>query len=116
MLLPEQRAGPPRLNGGRFADLELRAGELRLRYPDSGPVWKALGIALTLQSADASGAWSKAAALLPDDAQVQRSLGDALLQLGRLRDAAASYGRALALDPPATSIRAAPRCITIWAT
>ena len=92
------------IDGGRFADLELRAGELRLRYPDSGPVWKALGIALTLQSADASGAWSKAAALLPDDAQVQRSLGDALLQLGRLRDAAASYGRALALDPRSAAV------------
>jgi tetratricopeptide (TPR) repeat protein len=92
------------IDGGRFAELERRAGELRRRYPDSGSVWKALGIALTMQSADAADAWSRAAALLPNDPQAHRSLGDALLQQGQLPDAAASYRRALVLDPNSAAV------------
>ncbi len=92
------------IDGGRFAELERRAGELRRRYPDAGPVWKALGIALTMQSADASVAWSRAAALLPNDPQVHRSLGDAWLQRGQLPDAAASYRRALELDASSAAV------------
>ncbi len=86
------------IDAGRFAELERRADELRRRYPESGSAWKALAIALTMQSADSSAAWSNAAALLPNDPQAHHGLGDTLLRRGQLSDAAASYRRALELD------------------
>ncbi len=92
------------IDAGRFGDLERRAEELRRRYPESGSVWKALAIALTMQSADASAAWSKAAELLPKDSQAHHGLGDTLLRRGQLSDAAASYRRALELDSSSAAV------------
>lgn len=53
----------------RHAALENQARLLLERYPNSGFVWKALGIALQKQARDALFAFQKAAEFLPEDAE-----------------------------------------------
>jgi tetratricopeptide (TPR) repeat protein/SAM-dependent methyltransferase len=86
-------------NAGRHAELESRARLLAERYPDSGFAWNALGISLQAQGKEPLTALQKAAELLPDDAGTHNNLANALKALGRLDDAVASYGRALAIKP-----------------
>ena len=86
-------------NAGRYTELENRARLLLERYPDSGFIWKALGASLPIQSRDVLPALQKAAVLLPDDAEVHNSMGNALKALGQFDGALASYRRALEIKP-----------------
>ena len=87
------------VNAGRYVELETDARKLVDRDPDSGFAWKVLGFALSLQGKDALQALTRAAALLPDDAEAHGNLANALLGLGRLDGAVTSYRRTLALNP-----------------
>jgi tetratricopeptide (TPR) repeat protein len=83
------------LQAGRHAELETLVHEALRSQPDSGMLWKALSVSLSLQGADALDASQRAAALLPDDAEAHANLGNALLRSARFEDAVASYRRAL---------------------
>jgi len=84
---------------GRYAEAEAKVRNALGGQPDSGMLWKALSVALTLQGADALHPAQRAAALLPDDAEAHANLGNALLRSARLEDAVAAYLRALELSP-----------------
>jgi len=88
-------------NQGRHAEAEASARALTAAHPDHGFCWKALGAVLLALSrpAEALEVNARAAALLPDDTQVQANLAIALQALGRLPEAEAGYRRALILDP-----------------
>jgi tetratricopeptide (TPR) repeat protein len=87
------------VSAGRYVELESDARKLLNRHPDSGFAWKALGIALCMQNKDALHALTRAAALLPDDAEAHCNLANALQSLRRLDDAVIGYRRVLALNP-----------------
>ena len=88
------------INAGRYAQLEDAARELTRRNPPAaGFAWKALSFALSKQGKDALDALENAAKLMPDDAEAQGNLGNALRALGRFEEAAASHRRALAIKP-----------------
>jgi tetratricopeptide (TPR) repeat protein len=86
-------------NSRRYVEMETVARELVNHHPQSGIVFKALGLSLWMQGKDALSALERATQLLPADAEVHSNLGNALRALGRLDDAAASYRRALAINP-----------------
>ena len=86
-------------NAGHFAELENETRLLLDRHPDSGFAWKVLGAALQMQGKDSVAELRKATELLPDDADAHYNLGNALLMLGRLDEAEASYRRALQTSP-----------------
>lgn len=86
-------------NAGRHAELESRARLLVERQPDSGIVWKILGASLQAQGKDSLPVLQKAAGLLPNDADTHYNLGNALMALGRLDEAEASYRRTLRIRP-----------------
>ena len=86
-------------NAGRYAELESRARVLVERYPDSGFVWKVLGVSLGAQGKVVLQVLQKATELLPADAETHYNLGNALRDLGQLDDAVASYRRALKIKP-----------------
>jgi len=87
------------ISAGRFVDLETTTRGLIQREPDSGIAWKALSVALAMQGKDALLALTRAATLLPGDAEAHGNLGNALQGLRRFDDAAASYRRALEIQP-----------------
>ena len=87
------------LQAGRYAELETKVRAALRSDPDSGILWKALSLALTLQGGDALHASQQAATLMPRDAEAHANLGNALLRSARLEEAAASYGRALEIRP-----------------
>jgi tetratricopeptide (TPR) repeat protein len=87
------------LLAGRYADVEANARAALRVESDSGMVWKALSVSLSLQGRDALDASRRAALLLPNDAEAHANLGNALLRSACFEDAVASYGRALELDP-----------------
>jgi len=87
------------ISAGRFVELETTSRGLIQREPDSGIAWKALGVSLAMQGRDALHAMTRAAALLPGDAEAHANLGNALQSLRRFDDAAASYRRALEIQP-----------------
>lgn len=87
------------MDAGRYAELEEGAQELLGVRPQAGFVWQLLGIALSQQGKDALKVLATAAQLLPNDAVAHFNLGNALGRCGRLAEAAASYGRALAVQP-----------------
>jgi len=87
------------IGSGRYAELETKARKVIQQDPNAGLVWKAFGIALRMQGKDALEALDKAAMLLAGDAEAHSNLGNALLDLGRLKEAAASYRRALEIAP-----------------
>lgn len=86
-------------NSGQHAALESHARWLLSQYPDSGFVWKALGVALQMQGKDAVPALEKAVQFLPDDAEAHNNLGFVLQERGQLDAAAASCRRALQIEP-----------------
>ncbi|MBI2287065.1 MAG: tetratricopeptide repeat protein [Nitrosomonadales bacterium] len=88
-------------NQQRYMEAELLARSMTESFPRFGFGWKVLGAASNQlgRSADALAALQKAAALLPDDEEVQYNLGSTLHNLGRLDEAATGYRRALALKP-----------------
>jgi tetratricopeptide (TPR) repeat protein len=87
------------ISAGRFVDLEAMSRGLIQREPDSGIAWKALGVSLAMQGRDPLHAMTRAATLLPGDAEAHANLGNALQSLRRFEDAAASYRRALEIQP-----------------
>lgn len=84
---------------GRHAELEKRATELTQRHPDVGFIWKVLGVALMVQNKDGVAALSKAAELMPQDAETWSNLGNAQRAQQQLPQAEESYRRAIALAP-----------------
>jgi tetratricopeptide (TPR) repeat protein/glutathione synthase/RimK-type ligase-like ATP-grasp enzyme len=86
-------------NAGRLAELENHARLLVEQYPDSGFAWNVLCVALQSQGKDALPAMQKLAELFPDDADAHSNLGNALLDLGQLDGAVASYRRVLEIKP-----------------
>lgn len=84
-------------NSSRFAELETQAYLLTERYPRSGIPWNLLGVSLRAQGKDGLPALKKAAELMPGDAMVHNSLGNALKDRGQLDAAVASYRRSLEL-------------------
>jgi len=83
----------------RFPELESHALEAIGRFPDSGPAWKALSLALRMQGKDALHALERAAELLPADAEAQANLGNAMRHGGRLDEAVARYRQAILNQP-----------------
>lgn len=86
-------------NARRYSEVEDKARTLIQRNPDSGLLWKMLGVALQMQGKEALSAIQKTAELMPNDAEAHFNLGVALKNFGRLDDAVASYRRTLALKP-----------------
>ena len=86
-------------NAGRHMELESQTRLLLERYPDSGFVWKVLGVSLQVQGKDSLPALLKATELLPNDAEAHNNLGITLKELGRLDEAEASYRQALRIKP-----------------
>lgn len=84
---------------GRYADLERRAREQIQRHPGAGLPWKALTVALRMQGRDPLPSAQRAVELLPEDADAQNHLGQALLEAGRAAEAAARFAQALRLKP-----------------
>jgi tetratricopeptide (TPR) repeat protein len=87
------------LNTGRSSEAERKARELLVQHPNSGILWKALGVSLRNQGKDSLQACARAAALLPDDFEVHSNLGTTLLDIGRADEAVASFRRSLAIKP-----------------
>lgn len=86
-------------DSGQHVILETFAGLLLEQYPNSGVIWKVLGVSLKIQGKDALPALRRATELLPDDASAHSNLGVALTHLGRLDEALASLRRALNIKP-----------------
>ena len=86
-------------NAGHHEELENKARLLIRKYPASGFLWRALGASLHAQGKEAIPALHKAAALLPDDADMHGYLGAVLQDLGQLESAVSSYRHALKLKP-----------------
>ncbi len=84
---------------GRYADLEAATAALLERHPDAGALWKLSGAALWMQGKDALHAMTRAAQLLPDDAEAHGNLGNVLRAQRRLDEAEASHRRALEVKP-----------------
>ncbi len=84
---------------GRYREAEAKVRHALRSQPDSGMLWKALSVALSMQGADGLHASQQAARLMPGDAEVQANLGNALLRNARLEDAVAAYLRALEISP-----------------
>ncbi len=87
------------LNLGRFGEAELQTRVQLRSYPESGMLWKILGVALLRQGKDALLALRKAAELLPQDAEAHANLGLAFYDQGQWAQARESLQRALALNP-----------------
>jgi tetratricopeptide (TPR) repeat protein len=87
------------LAAGRYRELEVSARQLLQQSPEIGIAWKVLGLALWNQGKDALDAISRAAALLPQDAEAHSNLGNALRAAGRITEAVESHRRAIAAQP-----------------
>lgn len=87
-------------NAGRLAEAANLAQAMTASYPQYGFGWKALGTVLQQmgRNTDALAPLKKAAALLPNDAQVHNNLGITFNDLSRLDEAEKSLRRALQLD------------------
>ena len=86
-------------SSGRHSELERTARELLVEHPESGFLWKALGLSLWNQGKDPIEAWERAVRLLPQDADVHNNLASALRDCGRIDAAVASYRRAVEINP-----------------
>ncbi len=87
------------LKRGQFAEVERHARAIIERYPTNGTAWKALAVALQMQSKAALPAARKAADLLPGDAEAQYNLGLSLLDAGQPGNALDRFRAALNLAP-----------------
>lgn len=87
-------------NAGSLTEAASLAQAMTVHYPQYGFGWKALGTVLQQmgRNADALAPLKKAAALLPNDAQVHNNLGITLNDLGRLEEAEECLRRALQID------------------
>ena len=84
---------------GRLSEAEHRTRVLLAEHPDSGLLWKILGVALVRQDKDALQPLLRAAELVPLDAEAHRNLGGALYDRGQWAAALLSLQNALALYP-----------------
>jgi tetratricopeptide (TPR) repeat protein len=83
----------------RLGEAEQRIRVLLSEHPDSGLLWKILGVALVRQGKDALHPLLRAAELLPLDAEAHRNLGAALYDREQWAAALLSLQTALALQP-----------------
>ena len=84
---------------GQYVELERSASILLKSHPNSGSVWKLLGLSLQMQGKDALPAMQKAAALLPADAEIHANFAALLRSRGQLEAAVTSGQRALKIKP-----------------
>ena len=85
---------------GRWQEAEALWRELHREEPDAAACANLAALALERRDWPAAREWAeRAAALAPGHAAAWNSLGFALDELGRPREAAAAYERALAADP-----------------
>lgn len=87
------------MNGGRFAEVAHRAGELIRQYPEHGLLWKICGAALVQQRQPAVRELQRAAQLLPEDPETHYYFGNAMQDGAELAAAADAYRRAIQLHP-----------------
>ena len=87
------------LREGRYADMERRARAIVERQPANGPAWKALAVALQMQSRDSLPAARRAVEQLPADPESHYNFGVALLGARHPEEALASFRHALSLAP-----------------
>jgi len=86
-------------SAGRHAELEERVLGLLERHPESGQLWKFLGLSLWGQGKDALPALERAAERLPDDPEALCNVGNLLRARGRLEEAAARHRQAIGINP-----------------
>lgn len=86
------------LRSRRHAELELAARALIAAHPRSGVLWQLLAAALYGQGKEHLAALETAARLLPNDAEAQTNLGNALRAQDRLHEAAALHRRAIEIN------------------
>lgn len=84
---------------GRFVEVEHKAQAMLGMYPQSGFLWRSLGIAIQKQGKDGLTLLRKATKSWPDVALAHRIYGEALRRAGQFVEAEASYQRALKLAP-----------------
>ncbi len=87
------------LTQGRLGEAQERAEALLHADPSNGMLWKILGVVLLRQDKDALEACTRAAELLPQDAEAQSNLAARLRARGRLEEALTVLRRSLALQP-----------------
>ncbi len=87
------------LNQGRLREAEQHSRARLEREPDSGTLWKILGVALAQQGKDALPALRRAAQLLPDDPEALRNLAAVLEERGQRDEALTSLLRLLEIEP-----------------
>lgn len=88
-------------NQSHHAESEQLARQLTQHYPRHGFGWKVLGALLQGQGlkTEAYASLTKAAELLPTDAEVHYNLGNVYYDQLQLKQAAVSYRRAAGIDP-----------------
>jgi len=84
---------------GQWAELERSAQQQLESHPGTGFLWKALGLARWNQGKSALDALQRAAALSPEDAEIQSNLGLAWLEAGKHELAEQRCRAAIALKP-----------------
>jgi tetratricopeptide (TPR) repeat protein len=87
------------VNQEHASEAEHRARALLKDYPDSGILWKILGVALVRQGKDALPVLRRTAELMPNDAEAHSNLGSALHERGQWALSLASLRQALAIQP-----------------
>lgn len=92
-------------HAGKYVELEQRARDLAVQFPDVGFVWKVLGLALQQQEKEALNTLHEAARLLPGDAEAHSNLGVALLASGQFEEAIMCFCRALVVSPAFAAAR-----------
>jgi tetratricopeptide (TPR) repeat protein len=97
------------VNAGHLEAAQARVSALLRVQPESGVLWKILSVALLRQGKDALPALTRAAELLPQDAEAHANLGSEHKARGEWEAALSSLRRSLALQPrnPQTLIDAA---------
>jgi len=98
---PEVNAVMTLFNQKRYAECEVLARTLTVRFPDQGFVWKVLGAVIKLQGriTEALLPMQNAARLWPGDPEGHRNLGNLLYDLGRFVEAEVSFRQAIAIQP-----------------
>lgn len=86
------------IENGQLAQAEAAAQALLGTQPEAGRAWKVLSITQMRQGKDATASLTRAAELLPQDAEAHANLGGWLRQRGEWQGALESLRRSLALE------------------
>lgn len=86
-------------NAEAYIELEAQVHMMLSQHPDSGFLWKVLGATLQALGKEPLPAMTKAAELLPDDAEAHNNLANLLLMRGQFDAAAASLRKVVAIRP-----------------